>query len=64
MQKNLSTIGLKYIHYSLIQKGYQSYLLHLPYIDKEYHGLTNLKEFVTQTTPNFHWLKTNEWRIS
>jgi radical SAM superfamily enzyme YgiQ (UPF0313 family) len=53
VQNNLSTIGLKYIHSSLNEKGYQSYLLHLPYIDKGCHGFTSLREFVTELHPMF-----------
>lgn len=54
VQKNLSTIGLKYIHYSLLQKGYQSHLLHLPYLDfTKAHVLRKVIDFVTQIDPMF-----------
>ena len=54
VQKDLNTIGLKYIHYSLLQKGHQSYLLHLPYLDfTKDHVLGSLRDFVTQIDPIF-----------
>ncbi len=52
VQDNLSHIGLKYLHYILLDGGFQSKLLYLPYLDlNDSHGRNNLREFIAQLNP-------------
>ena len=54
IQKNLSALGLKYVHYYLLDKGWHSHLLHLPYFDpNNLNLLENLQSFVSKTAPIF-----------
>lgn len=52
VQDNLSHIGLKYLHYILLDGGFQSKLLYLPYLDlNDSHRRNNLREFISQLNP-------------
>jgi len=66
VQKNLSAIGLQLISLQqpYYKKGYQSYLLHLPYLDfTKVHGLRNFRDFVAQID-QCSLLESYEYRIS
>lgn len=52
VQDNLSHLGVKYLHYTLLEKGFKSKLLFIPYYSKNNSEMLNsLKEFVTQLDP-------------
>ncbi|MDP8215971.1 MAG: radical SAM protein [Candidatus Kaelpia imicola] len=54
LQKDLDTIGLKYLHYHLLNNGYDSTLLYLSsFYIKNDGGLKEIKRFVLQTNPDF-----------
>ncbi len=54
VQNNLSIIGFKYIHYSLLENGWQSKFLYLPYLDmNDVHKLNKLKDFISEAPPIF-----------
>ncbi len=54
IQKNLSVLGLKYVHYYLLDKGWHSHLLHLPsFAPNNLNSLESLKSFVSKTAPIF-----------
>ncbi|MBN1303450.1 MAG: cobalamin-dependent protein [Anaerolineales bacterium] len=54
VQSNLSVLGLKYVHYSLLANGWNSHLLLLPKVraDKP-EEMEQLRYFVNQVTPFF-----------
>lgn len=52
VQDNLSHIGLKYLHYTLLENGWQSKILYLPYLNLNNSGkLKYLQEFIAQMNP-------------
>ena len=52
VQDNLSHLGVKYLHYTLLEKGFKSKLLFIPYFSKDNPEMLNsLKEFVAQLDP-------------
>jgi len=54
VQADLSVIGIKYLHYCLLQEGHNSYFLHVPNFDPDDTGaLQNLKQFVSRVNPLF-----------
>ncbi len=54
VQTDLSIIGLKYVHYYLLENGWRSHLLHLPLFDADdLRALENLRRFVCQVDPLF-----------
>ncbi len=54
VQKDLDVIGLKYLHYYLLNNGYHSFLLYLPNFNpKDEHGLKNIQRFVSEISPLF-----------
>lgn len=54
LQTDLSIIGLKHIHYYLLQNDYQSHLLHIPRFDPDNEDVfTRLQEFVSKLDPLF-----------
>jgi anaerobic magnesium-protoporphyrin IX monomethyl ester cyclase len=54
VQENLSTLGLKLIHYSLLDQGWNSHLIHLPHFKpKTDRFLEPLADFVHQLEPLF-----------
>ena len=51
-QKDLITIGLKYLHCSLLQNGYESTVLYLPdYSKRERSGADTIKRFIMELDP-------------
>ncbi len=52
VQDNLSHLGVKYLHYTLLDKGFNSKQLFIPYFNKDNPLMMNsLKEFVSQLNP-------------
>ena len=52
VQDNLSHLGVKYLHYTLLEKGLQSKQLFLPYFNGKDSGILNkLKKFISQLDP-------------
>lgn len=52
LQKDLEVIGLKYLHYHLLEKGYTSSLLYLPNFNPDDAStLKQIKKFVSEKTP-------------
>jgi radical SAM superfamily enzyme YgiQ (UPF0313 family) len=52
VQDNLSHLGVKYLHYTLLEKGYDSRQLFLPYFNINNIKMQNsLKEFVAELDP-------------
>lgn len=54
LQVDLSTIGVKYLHYRLLKEGYDSRLLHLPHFRSEdTAALSKIEDFVKKLGPLF-----------
>lgn len=54
IQRDLDVIGLKSIHYTLIENGYRSHLLFLTAFEpKNTESLNSLRNFINKTTPSF-----------
>ncbi len=54
LQIDLSTIGVKYLHYRLLKEGYDSRLLHLPHFRSgDTAALENIRDFVKELSPLF-----------
>lgn len=52
VQKDIDTIGIKYLHYTLLKKGLDSSILYLPNFNpKDYRHLGYLKEFIQKMEP-------------
>ena len=52
VQDNLSHLGVKYLHYTLLEKGFQSKQLFLPHFNaKDTNILNNLKDFISKMNP-------------
>jgi radical SAM superfamily enzyme YgiQ (UPF0313 family) len=52
VQDNLSHLGVKYLHYSLLENGFQSKLLFIPYLEmNDSKQLKILQEFISQMDP-------------
>lgn len=52
VQDNLSHLGVKYLHYTLLKKGFQSKQLFLPYFSANDPAiLNNLKEYISKLDP-------------
>lgn len=53
-QKDLDTIGLKYLHYYLLKNNYNSFILYLPNFDSNDDiSLKNIKKFISEISPMF-----------
>lgn len=54
IQKDLDVIGLKFLHYYLLENGHHSSLLYLPNFNShDSQTLTNISRFVRETAPAF-----------
>ncbi len=54
LQKNVDVSGLKFLHYYLLHKGYNSLLLFLPNFDKnDSHAFNNIIKFIDNEKPGF-----------
>lgn len=54
VQKDLDVIGLKNLHYCLLENGYNSFLLHLPNFNpNEDNTLEKIKKFISKINPAF-----------
>ncbi len=54
LQQDLTVIGLRYLHYALLDAGVDSHYLHLPRFDPSAaHALEQLQEFVGRVRPLF-----------
>lgn len=52
VQDNLSHLGVKYLHYTLLEKGFPSKQLFLPYFNADNAGIVNnLKKFIAEMAP-------------
>jgi radical SAM superfamily enzyme YgiQ (UPF0313 family) len=53
-QGDLDTIGLKYLHYCLLENGYNSHILYLPHFNPSHRQqLENIKKFLFEVNPSF-----------
>ena len=54
LQSRNAVIGIKYLHYSLLNAGYNSHILYLPYVNlRNKKTLKSIKEFVSEISPGF-----------